>query len=79
MIGIIYGFIILIVSKILVELLFDQNGINKMGNGVVSGGISMGSALAMILSYTTHHSILWAIINGVFSWIYVIYWYVKFG
>jgi len=50
-----------------------------MGNGVVSGGISMGSALAMILSYTTHHSILWAIINGVFSWIYVIYWYVKFG
>jgi hypothetical protein len=40
---------------------------------VVSGGIGMGSALAMILSYTTHHSILWAILHGFFSWFYVIY------
>jgi hypothetical protein len=25
------------------------------------------------LSYTTNHSILWAIIHGIFSWLYVIY------
>ncbi len=32
-----------------------------------------GSALAMILSYTQNSSILWAIIHGIVSWIYVIY------
>jgi len=36
-------------------------------------GISFGSCLAMILSYTTWKSIFWAILHGLFSWIYVIY------
>lgn len=36
-------------------------------------GISMGSALSMILSYSYNHSILWAIIHGFLSWIYVIF------
>jgi hypothetical protein len=33
----------------------------------------MGSALAIAISWSTHQSILWAIIHGVFSWLYVIY------
>lgn len=32
-----------------------------------------GCALAMVISYTAHYSILWAIVHGVFSWLYVIY------
>jgi hypothetical protein len=32
-----------------------------------------GSALAMILSYSQNSSILWAILHGIISWIYVIY------
>ena len=36
-------------------------------------GIGFGSALAMVISYSTNHSILWAIIHGILSWIYVIY------
>jgi hypothetical protein len=36
-------------------------------------GVSFGSALAMAISYNTNHSILWAIIHGIFSWIYVVY------
>jgi len=40
---------------------------------VVSTGISMGTALAMILSYAFNKSILWAILHGVCSWFYVIY------
>ena len=40
---------------------------------VVRHGISFGSALAMVLSYTKWHSILWAIIHGIFGWFYVIY------
>ena len=36
-------------------------------------GVSFGSALAMAISYNTNHSILWAIIHGIFSWLYVVY------
>lgn len=44
-------------------------------NEVVRNGLSFGSALAIVISYTAHHSILWAIIHGFLSWIYVI-WFV---
>jgi hypothetical protein len=37
-------------------------------------GISMGSALAVVISWTQHHSIIWAIIQGFFSWLYVLYY-----
>jgi hypothetical protein len=37
-------------------------------------GISMGSALAIVISWSQHHSIVWAIIQGFFSWLYVIYY-----
>ena len=40
----------------------------------VSHGISFGSALAIAMSWSTHHSILWAIIHGFFSWFYVLYY-----
>jgi hypothetical protein len=36
-------------------------------------GVGFGSALAMTISYTTNHSILWAIIHGILGWLYVIY------
>jgi len=36
-------------------------------------GVSFGSALAMAISYANNHSIPWAIIHGILSWIYVIY------
>jgi hypothetical protein len=37
-------------------------------------GIGFGTALAIAISYTNNHSILWAIIHGFFSWFYVIYY-----
>jgi hypothetical protein len=40
---------------------------------IVREGISFGSALAIAISFTTNQSILWAIIHGLFSWLYVIY------
>lgn len=40
---------------------------------VVKSGVGFGSALAMVISYTAHKSVLWAIIHGVFSWFYVGY------
>ena len=36
-------------------------------------GVSFGSALAIAMSWTTNHSIIWAIIDGIFGWFYVVY------
>ena len=36
-------------------------------------GVSFGSALAIAMSWTANHSILWAIIDGVLGWIYVVF------
>jgi len=48
-------------------------------NNSVSYGIGMGGALAMILSYSVNHSIIWAIVHGIFSWLYVIYFALGYG
>ncbi len=45
-----------------------------MQKEVVRTGLSFGSALAIVISYVAHNSILWAIIHGFFSWFYVIYY-----
>jgi hypothetical protein len=36
-------------------------------------GITFGTALAITISWSQNHSILWAILHGIFSWFYVIY------
>ena len=38
-----------------------------------SHGLSFGSALAMAISFNEHRSVFWAIIDGILSWLYVIY------
>ena len=40
----------------------------------VRGGITLGTALAVTISWSVNKSILWAIIHGIFSWVYVIYY-----
>jgi hypothetical protein len=45
---------------------------------VVKTGISFGTALAIAISWSTNHSIFWAIIHGLFSWIYVIYYAMRY-
>ena len=45
----------------------------------VQTGISFGSALAMIISYANWHSVGWAILHGLLSWFYVIYYVIRYG
>jgi hypothetical protein len=35
--------------------------------------VTFGSALAVAISWSQHESIVWAIIHGFCSWLYVIY------
>lgn len=39
----------------------------------VKSGIGFGTALAIIISWTVNKSVLWAIIHGIFGWLYVVY------
>lgn len=50
---------------------------NSAAHTVVSGGIGFGSTLATCISWSMNHSILWAILHGLFSWFYVIYYAIK--
>ncbi|MBR3136747.1 MAG: hypothetical protein IKG32_07050 [Clostridia bacterium] len=44
----------------------------------VKSGVTFGSALAMVISYTAWHSIGWAIVHGLLSWAYVIYYIIRY-
>lgn len=39
----------------------------------VSHGIGIGSAIAIVCSWHRNRSILWAILAGILSWFYVVY------
>ncbi len=41
---------------------------------VTTSGIGFGCALAMTISWSVNHSIGWAIVHGIFNWLYVIAW-----
>jgi len=40
---------------------------------VTQTGIGLGSAIAVVCSWQRNRSILWAILAGIFSWLYVFY------
>lgn len=52
----------------------ERRVIVKRTTGTVKAGIGYGVALAMVISYVEYKSVLWAIIHGFFSWLYVIYY-----
>ncbi len=43
----------------------------KIDTGI--GLYSFGCILAIVISYDIRHSVLWAILHGVLSWVYVLY------
>lgn len=44
----------------------------------VKSGVSFGTALAMVISYVTWKSVGWAIIHGLFGWVYVVYFVLRY-
>jgi hypothetical protein len=46
---------------------------NQTSNAVAQTGIGLGSAIAVVCSWQRNRSILWAILAGILSWVYVIY------
>ncbi len=52
----------------------QQDNVKK----TVRSGITFDSALAMVISYSTWHSVGWAILHGLLSWVYVIYFILRY-
>ena len=44
---------------------------------VVKSGMTLGSVLAIVISYVKWKSIGWAIVHGFFGWFYVLYFIVR--
>jgi len=57
-----------------VQELEAKSNVNVNVGKSVRSGITFGSALAMVISYTSWHSIGWAILHGALGWIYVVYY-----
>ena len=55
-----------------------ESRVDELGRGAAAGGAaySFGATLAMILSWHSFHAVLWALLAGIFSWFYVIYYLV---
>lgn len=56
----------------------DQDNKNSRVSGAAKAGISFGSALAMVISFTSWHSVGWAIVHGLMSWVYVVYYLLRY-
>lgn len=48
------------------------------GAQVARAGASFGSALAMVISWTANKSLLWVIVHGLLSWLYVVYYALRY-
>lgn len=47
---------------------------NQPRSDAAKAGIGLGTAIAVAISWSINKSILWAVLHGVFSWLYVIYY-----
>lgn len=61
-----------------IEQLEKEKSTRSQTDRAVKTGISFGSALAIVISYTQWRSIGWAIVHGLMSWGYVLYYLIKY-
>lgn len=58
-----------------VDVIAQSNG-TYLGGNALTGGIGLGSVLAVVASWSRNKSVLWAILHAFLGWIYVIYYVV---
>jgi hypothetical protein len=40
----------------------------------IGAGIGIGNIIAIVISWSVNHSIIWALIHGILSWLYIVYY-----
>lgn len=58
--------------------MWDEENMRPDLKKTVKTGVTFGSALAMVISYANWHSVGWAILHGLMSWGYVIYFMLRY-
>ena len=64
---------IILLLLVSMECYAHQSGDHQMNRTVINNGIGLGSVIAVVISWSRNKSILYAILHGLFSWLYVIY------
>ncbi|MEJ5054468.1 hypothetical protein [Sphingobacterium sp. MYb382] len=54
-------------------IVFGQEYVTNTTQTITTSGISLGSAIAVVASWDRNRSILWAVLHGILSWFYVVY------
>ncbi|WDF67442.1 hypothetical protein PQ465_14140 [Sphingobacterium oryzagri] len=54
-------------------LAFGHNTTAQTSQTIYHSGIGLGSVIAVVISWDRNKSIFFAIIHGIFGWLYVIY------
>lgn len=62
---------LLVCATPLLAQIGDTTEVNQ--TTVIEKGVGLGSVIAVVASWSRNQSILWAILHGIFSWFYVIY------
>lgn len=52
---------------------FGHDDSGSSSNIVIQSGVGLGSVIAVVTSWHRNKSVLWAIVHGILSWIYVVY------
>jgi hypothetical protein len=50
-----------------------EHRFGSFGPAFIKFGLGYGAVAAMILSYSVNKSILWMLVDGWFSWLYVVF------
>jgi hypothetical protein len=56
----------------------EQTIVVKRTVSAAKAGVSFGSALAIAISWSANKSIIWAIVHGILSWLYVVYYAIRY-
>ena len=56
------------------QVFSQESASSGIGNTIVKNGIGMGSVIAIVISWDRHKTILYAIVHGIFGWLYVLYY-----
>jgi hypothetical protein len=48
--------------------------VSAVRNSAAQAGIGLGSAIAVVISWSLHKSIVWAAVQGFLGWFYVLYY-----
>ena len=55
-------------------IVFGHESTQNTSKTITQSGIGLGSIIAVVASWDRNKSVFWAVISGLLSWVYVIYY-----